>query len=399
MKQKRALWPMVAALPLVLAACGSVPTSAGNASGGAGENTVEEPQSEVQATSPVTVVDRATELWEQMSPREQAASVLMLNYPGTDAASMAAFVQDIQPAGLIFMGDSIPDDESSLPGMIEQIQSESPIPLLIAVDQEGGLVRRVTTDPAPGAEELRDQDAEATKEAFATRGARLKELGFNTNFGIVADVTDDPGSFIYARVLGLDPDSASDRVAAAVSGEQPYVLSTLKHFPGHGSVAADSHTSVPTTDMTYEHWQTSEAPPFIAGIDAGAEMVMLGHLAYTDIDAAPASLSPAWAAILRDDLGFEGVLVTDDMKMLRDNGIAEYQDAGRNAVAALNAGVDLVLDIGEGGVAPQDFANGLIDTILEAVDSGELPEETLKSAGVRVLKLRLALELELELED
>ena len=392
MKRRWRLWPGAVLLPLVLAACGSAPTSAGNVSDGMAENPVGEPQSEAQVPPPATVGDQASELWDQMSRREKAASVLMLNYPGTDAASIAQFVSEIQPAGLIFMGDGIPEDESSLPGTIERIQSEAQLPLLIAVDQEGGLVRRVTTDPAPGAEELRNQDAQTTKDAFAARGARLSELGFNTNFGIVADVTDDPGSFIYARVLGVDPDSAANHVAAAVAGEKPYVLSTLKHFPGHGSVAADSHVSLPTTDMTYEQWQSSEAPPFIAGIDAGAEMVMLGHLAYTNIDTAPASLSPTWVGILREDLGFEGVLVTDDMKMLRDNGIAEYQDAGRNAVAALNAGVDLVLDIGEGGVAPQDFANGLIDSILEAVDSGELPEETLRSAALRVLELRLELE-------
>lgn len=392
MKHRWMRWPWVALLPVALAACGSTPTSAGNAGDAMSGDPVGEPQSEVQAPSSAITVDPALEVWDQMSPREQAASVLMLNYPGTDASSIAQFVREIQPAGLIFMGDGIPEDESSLLGTIEQIQSEAQLPLLIAVDQEGGLVRRVTTDTAPGAEELRNQDAQATKDAFAARGARLAELGFNTNFGIVADVTDDPGSFIHARVLGVDPDSAADRVAAAVEGEKPYVFSTVKHFPGHGGVAADSHFSVPATDMTYEQWQSSEAPPFIAGIDAGTEMVMLSHLAYTNIDTGPASLSPTWAAVLREDLGFDGVLVTDDMKMLRDNGIAEYQDAGRNAVAALNAGVDLILDIGESGVSPQDFANRLIDTILEAVESGELPEQALKAASVRVLELRLELE-------
>ncbi len=391
MKRSMVLWPIVAALSLVVAACASSPTDLRpqeQSSVPAPDTPSKTAEEGKEASAPATE-EPALELWEQMTPRQQAASVLMLNYPGTDADAIAQFVAETQPAGLILMGDGIPEDESMLPEIIGHVQEASPIPLLIAVDQEGGLVRRVTTDPTPGAEELRDQEPAATEAAFATRSARLQELGFNTNFGIVADVTDDPDSFIYARVLGLDPDSAASRVAAAVTGEKTHVLSVLKHFPGHGSVAADSHTSLPTTDMTYEEWQSNVAPPFIAGIDAGAEMVMLGHLAYTDVDSRPASFSPAWVEILRNDLGFEGVLVTDDMKMLRDNGIAEYSDAGQNAVAALNAGVDLVLDIGEGGVSPQDFANGIIDSILGAVQSGELPEETLKSAAMRVLDQRL----------
>lgn len=373
MRHKRALWTMVTALPLVLVACAPAPTI------------LEE------APSPVTVVDQAEALWEQMTPRQQAASVLMLNYPGTDGDAMAQFVSEIEPAGLILMGDGIPQDEDELPEMIGAIQSASLVPLLIAVDQEGGLVRRVSTDPTPGAQELREQDPDATEVAFSERAQRLHALGFNTNFGIVADWTGDPDSFIYARVLGTDPESSAERVGAAVAGESGVVLSALKHFPGHGSVKADSHTSIPTTDMPLEDWRESEAPPFTSGIDAGAEMVMMGHLAYIEVDLLPASLSPTWVNILRGDLGFEGVIVTDDMKMLRDNGLQEFADAGQNAVAALRAGVDLVLDIGQPGVAPEDFANGIIDSILAAVDSGDLPQETLREAGVRVLRQRLDL--------
>lgn len=391
MTRTRILWPLAVVLPLALAACGSTPTGPANAGSHQSGSAAGEPQSEAEAPAPLTLNEQANALWEEMTPRQHAASVLMLNYPGADAEAIAHFVEEIQPAGLILMGADIPEDESNLPEIIGEVQSASAIPLLVAVDQEGGFVRRVTTDPTPGAEELRNLDVQETEDAFATRAELLEDLGFNTNFGIVSDVTDDPGSFIYTRVLGLDPDSAADRVAAAVRGEKTHVLSVLKHFPGHGGVAADSHTSLPTTDLTYEQWQSSEAAPFAAGIDAGAEMVMLGHLAYTGVDDRPASLSPAWVEVLRSDFGFQGVLVTDDMKMLRENGLAEYADAGRNAVAALNAGVDLVLDIGEVGVPPQDFANALIDRILAAVENGELPEETLRSAGVRVLEQRLEL--------
>lgn len=383
---------MVAALPLFLAACAPAPAILEEASNGAPDATGAPGGSGVvEAPSPVTVVDQEEALWEQMTPRQQAASVLMLNYPGTDGAAMAQFASTIEPAGLILMGDGIPEDEGELPEMISAIRSVSLVPLLIAVDQEGGLVRRVTTDPTPGAQELREQEPAATETAFEVRAQRLHELGFNTNFGIVADWTGDPDSFIYTRVLGTDPESSSQRVGAAVAGERGVVLSALKHFPGHGSVAADSHTSIPTTDMPLEDWRDSEAPPFVSGIDAGAEMVMMGHLSYVEVDQLPASLSPTWVNILRGDLGFEGIIVTDDMKMLRDNGLEEFADAGQNAVAALRAGVDLVLDIGQAGVAPEDFANGIIDSILAAVDSGDLPQEKLREAGVRVLRQRLDL--------
>lgn len=390
MKHAVLRWSGVLSLPVLLAACSPAPVVLEDGAqsdpadqGGVGVT--------VEAPSPVTIVDQAEALWEQMTPRQQAASVLMLNYPGTDGAAMAQFASEIEPTGLILMGDGIPEDEDALPDIIHDIQATSLLPLLIAVDQEGGLVRRVTSDPTPGAQELREEDPDATEVAFATRAQRLSELGFNTNFGIVADWSDDPDSFIYPRVLGTDPVSSSERVSAAVKGESGVVLSALKHFPGHGSVAADSHTAVPATEMAWEDWRENEAAPFISGIDAGAEMVMMGHLAYVEVDPLPASLSPTWVSILREDLGFEGVIVTDDMKMLRDSGVEEFADAGQNAVAALKAGVDLVLDIGQAGVAPADFANHLIDTIVAAVDSGDLPEERLREAGVRVLSQRLDL--------
>src|SRR5690606_28074457 len=122
------------------------------------------------------------------------------------------------------------------------------------------------------------------------------DTGANVNFGIIADVPPGPSSFISSRALGTDPDSASTRVVAAVKGEAGIVLSTLKHFPGHGAAPGDSHHSIPTTAQTLEQWRGADAKPFIAGIGAGAELLMFGHLAYTAVDAAPASLSARWHA-------------------------------------------------------------------------------------------------------
>ena len=195
------------------------------------------------------------------------------------------------------------------------------------------------------------------------------------NFGIVADVTADADSFIYGRVLGADPQAAAERVAAAVAGERGAVLSTLKHFPGHGAAPGDSHASVPTAPLSLDEWRAGPAIPFAAGIDAGAELVMTGHLAYPSVDAAPASLSPEWHRILREELGFDGVVVTDDMLMLQHNGLPEFADPGENAVRAIAAGGDLLLyvlpaDPSEFGIS----VDGLVASIVAAVDVGRIDE-------------------------
>jgi beta-N-acetylhexosaminidase len=217
----------------------------------------------------------------------------------------------------------------------------------------------------------------------------LAAAGVDVNFGIVADVTDDPDSFIFDRVLGTDAASASPLVAGAVEGEHGLVASTLKHFPGHGQAPGDSHESLPTSPLDLAQWQSIAAPPFQAGIDAGSELVMTGHLVFPAVDAAPASLSAEWHRILREELGFEGVVVTDDMLMLQHNGLAEYQDPGENAIRAVVSGSDLLLyvlpaDPAEFGIS----VDGLTAAIAGAVRSDRIPEARLDDAAIRVLTLR-----------
>ncbi len=192
-------------------------------------------------------------------------------------------------------------------------------------------------------------------------------------------------------MLGTTPDQAAAAVKAAVTGETGHVLSVIKHFPGHGAVAADSHSTIPTTNIGYEQWRETAALPFVAGIDAGVNMVMMGHLEYAEIAAGPASLSPQWHTILRDDLGFEGVIVTDDMKMLRENGDPALASAVDNAVTALNAGSTLILDIGRPDMDAYTFADHMISGIVAAVEDGTLSEETLRSAGLQIIDTRFEL--------
>ncbi|KZE94273.1 Beta-hexosaminidase [Agromyces sp. NDB4Y10] len=338
--------------------------------------------------TPQTAEEWATDRVSGMTLDERAASVLMLHAPGTDPAAMRALL-DEGIAGVILMGDNMPGDEASLAALTADLQHDPDAATLIGIDQEGGIVSRIDWDPAPGPADVRAEPPQAAQEAFAARAAALSAAGVNVNFGIVADVTADPASFIFDRVLGTDPAGAGERVAAAVAGERGTVASTVKHFPGHGAAPGDSHVSVPSAPLTLDEWRAGPALPFAAAIDADVELVMTGHLAYPAVDPAPASLSPEWHRILREELGFDGVVVTDDMLMLQHNQLPEYADPGENAVRALAAGGDLLLyvlpaDPGEFGIS----VDGLVASISEAVASGRIPEARLDEAATRVLELR-----------
>lgn len=338
--------------------------------------------------TPQTAEEWATDRVSGMTLDEKAASVLMLHAPGTDPAAMRALV-DEGIAGVILMGDNMPGDEASLAALTADLQHDPDAATLIGIDQEGGIVSRIDWDPAPGPADVRAEPPRAAQEAFAARAAALSAAGVNVNFGIVADVTADPASFIFDRVLGTDPAGAGERVAAAVAGERGTVASTVKHFPGHGAAPGDSHVSVPSAPLTLDEWRAGPALPFAAAIDADVELVMTGHLAYPAVDPAPASLSPEWHRILREELGFDGVVVTDDMLMLQHNRLPEYADPGENAVRALAAGGDLLLyvlpaDPAEFGIS----VDGLVASISEAVASGRIPEARLDEAATRVLELR-----------
>ena len=319
---------------------------------------------------------------DAMTLEQKIASLLMVHVAGIDPAPIRGTIDATGVAGVIYMGDNVASAEQ-LAATTAALSADAGLPVLTAIDQEGGVVRRLP-DGGPGASALRTQDPSATLAAFQERAALVASAGVSINFGIVADVTGDRRSFIYSRTLGNDAESASPRVSAAVEGELGTVLSTLKHFPGHGSVAGDSHSSVPTTDMSLDEWRATQGPPFQAGIDAGAEFVMLGHLRYAAVDAAPATLSAVWVGILRDEMGFDGIIVTDDMNMLEDSGEEAYADPGANAVLAVAAGVDLLLYVQGVDVAY------VVASIAAAVNDGRIPMATIDDAAGRLLELRRA---------
>lgn len=329
---------------------------------------------------------RAAEIVDGMSVRERVSSVIMGTAPGVDAAALRAYVADNGLGGFILMSSNVPGDPASLRAITDQLVLDPEFPPLIAIDQEGGEVSRIPWDPNPGANELKFLEPAQTTAAFGARAALLGEAGVNVNFGIVADVPSGEGTFIYGRALGADAVESAARVSAAVEGERGAVFSTLKHFPGHGAAEGDSHFGVPGTALGFDDWRASHALPFAAGIDAGAELLMFGHLAYSAVDEAPASLSAEWHRIAREELGFSGVAVSDDLGMLLSSGVPEYQSLVGVVIRALVSGADLALVIQgvDGSTMP-----ALIDGIAAAVESGVLPEERLDEAAERVAELRL----------
>ncbi len=329
--------------------------------------------------------EQALELVTAMTPRERAATVVMGHAPGIDPSALVSALH-AGPQGLILMGDNIAADPEQQRALIDAVSAATDPAPLIGIDQEGGDVARLPWDDAPSARELKGADPAEVADAFAARARQLDEAGITVNFGIVADLPRDDASFIFSRAYGTDPEEVAGAVRGAVDGEQGRVLSTLKHFPGHGAAEGDSHSSIPTTEMPLDEWRSADAVPFEAGIDAGAELVMMGHLRFTAVDERPASLSPEWYRVLREDLGFDGVAVTDDLGMLLSSGDPAYEDAAGNAVEALRAGADLVLMIA--GSTPESQA-ATVDRIAAAARNGELPEGRLAEAAQRVLALRL----------
>ncbi|GAB3660725.1 glycoside hydrolase family 3 protein [Glycomyces tarimensis] len=275
-------------------------------------------------------------------------------------------------------------------GLQETALEDTGTPLLISTDQEHGIVTRIgpPATQLPGAMALgATHDAEAAYEAARISGEELLAMGVNQNFAPVADVNVDPDNpVIGVRSFSSDPQHAADMVAAQVAGYQSGDLaSTIKHFPGHGDTSDDSHTSLPQIDHTYEEWAELDAPPFEAAIAEDVDTVMTAHLQFPALDPSltPATLSePILTGLLRDELGFDGVVVTDSLSM---EGVRTIYGDDRVPVLALLAGADMLL-------MPPDI-DLAYNAVLDAVASGEISKKRLNESVTRVLDLKYELGL------
>ena len=336
--------------------------------------------------------ERIDDAIEAMDLRTQLAGLMVVTISGMDPSVHQGFLEEVPAAGFLLLAGNLQGDVYTIRDFISTLHESSDFPLIIAVDQEGNPVARIPGDEFPGARALGAGDVALTAEAFLGRQQLVDRAGANVNFGVVADVSLGSGAYIHSRSFSTDPAVASEHVAVAASAEVPEVAQTLKHFPGHGLVYADSHRVVPSSDISWEQWRTTHALPFEAGIAAGAELVMTGHIRVPSVSQDPATLSDDWVRILREDMGFEGVIITDDLQMMMNSGEAQYQDPAALAVAALVSGHDLIMLAVDPAVDPTyETYTLMLDAMEQAVVDGAVSEEQVETSLRRVFALRTGL--------
>lgn len=338
-----------------------------------------------QAEEPDPIAARAQELLDGMTLEEKVGQMFIARCPETDAAQLAA---DYHLGGYILFGRDFKDKTAEqVTTDIQSYQDAAEIPLLIAVDEEGGTVNRVSSNPNLRSSPFRSPQSlysegglELVRSDAQEKCRLLESLGININFAPVCDVSQDPADFIYDRTLGRDAQETSQYVAAVVETmAEEGMGSVLKHFPGYGN-NTDTHTGVAYDDRPYDTFLTSDFLPFQAGIAAGADMVLVSHNIVSAMDeASPASLSPEVHRVLREDLGFTGVIVTDDLVM---DGVRDFAGDDEAAVLAVQAGNDLI--------CCTDFQTQ-VPAVLAAVESGEITGEQIDAAVLRVLTMKLRL--------
>ncbi|MBO7667177.1 MAG: beta-hexosaminidase, partial [Firmicutes bacterium] len=338
---------------------------------------------DVCVLGPPRDLTRARQIMDGMSLGEQVGQMFLARCPEYDGAEEAArlhlggyvlFDRDLAYYGF---------DEAK--ARIASYQQAADLPMFMAVDEEGGEVVRISCYPA-----YRYERFASPQEVYSNGGleglaadarekaALLLSLGVNVDLAPVADVSTSPYDFIYSRSLGEDAATTAHAVAAMVKGlEQVGVSACLKHFPGYGD-NGDTHSGVETDYREAEVFYEQDLLPFRAGCDAGADFVLVSHNIVVAFDAElPSSLSPAVHSLLRDELGFSGLIITDDLAM---EGVAGLYGVDETAVLAVLAGNDMLLSSD-----PEEQ----IDAVLNAVETGRVPEELIDGAVQRILRTKI----------
>ncbi len=331
-----------------------------------------------------------------MSIEWQIGQLFMVGFWGTEPSrDILQLIVERHVGGVILFSRNIRSAQQTR-DLTDALQAAAraaghPVPLLIATDQENGLVRRLGPDStafpgnmalgATGSEELTASVATAT-------GHELLALGINMNLAPVVDVNNNPANpVIGIRSFGENPELVARLGAAAVRGyQQAGVVATLKHFPGHGDTSVDSHLALPSLPYTSERLDAVELVPFRRGIAAGAEAIMTAHLHLPTLvpsgETLPATLSPSIVrGLLRERLGYDGMIMTDCLEM---DAVAATVGVARGAVLGLDAGNDLILVSHRA-----DRQHAALDAVRDAVEGGELPAADITSGAVeRVLRLK-----------
>ena len=384
---------LILSLLLALSACGTAPEEPALPSPDAEGVATPAPTPTPEPTPmPDPVLTRAEELLAGMSLREKLCQLMIVRpevltgeSPVTAAGETTRLALEQYPVGgLIYSVDNLVTQEQTRE-MIENTQSYSKIPLIISADEEGGNVGRLMyklgTTFIHSMYSYKDMGEDTAYQNALTIGTDMVSCLFNTDFAPVADVWTNPANTVIGdRAYSDEFGQASELVAAAVRGfTESGVICCVKHFPGHGDTSTDTHEGAAAVDKSLEELRAGEFLPFEAGIEAGVDMVMVGHITVTAVDDEPATIShEVITGLLREELGWDGVVVTDSLDM---GALAGYE-IGEVCVKYLEAGGDIMLGI-------PDLAAAL--TALEtAVTEGRLTEQRIDESALRVLMLKLS---------
>lgn len=384
---------LILSLLLALSACGTAPEEPALPSPDAEGVATPAPTPTPEPTpTPDPVLTREEELLAGMSLREKLCQLMIVRpevltgeSPVTAAGETTRLALEQYPVGgLIYSVDNLVTQEQTRE-MIENTQSYSKIPLIISADEEGGNVGRLMyklgTTFIHSMYSYKDMGEDTAYQNALTIGTDMVSCLFNTDFAPVADVWTNPANTVIGdRAYSDEFGQASELVAAAVRGfTESGVICCVKHFPGHGDTSTDTHEGAAVVDKSLEELRAGEFLPFEAGIEAGVDMVMVGHITVTAVDDEPATIShEVITGLLREELGWDGVVVTDSLDM---GALAGYE-IGEVCVKYLEAGGDIMLGI-------PDLAAAL--TALEtAVTEGRLTEQRIDESALRVLMLKLS---------
>lgn len=356
--------------------------------------TTEEQTADSQETTEVTEEEKPSlvdETLAGMTLHEKVCQMMFVTpeeLTGEDGVTVAGdatrqALENYPVGGIVYFAKNL-ESQDQVKEMIDNSQKYSSIGLFVATDEEGGVVNRlmdtVGTTYIGSMYYYKDDGDETAYENAYTIANDMSALGFNLDFAPVADVWSNPDNTVIGeRAYSYDYAQAAELVGNAVKGfNDGGVMCTLKHFPGHGDTAEDSHYSSAYVHRTKEEIMADEMQPFRSGIEAGAEFVMVGHLIVPDIDEVPATLSYKIATgILRDELKFEGVAITDSFEM---ESIADNYSVDDAVVMSVKAGMDMILQ-------PKDMVSA-VNSIEQAVADGELSEDRIDESVRRILTLK-----------
>jgi beta-N-acetylhexosaminidase len=324
-----------------------------------------------------------TTTFSQMSLDEKIGQMIMVSITGTRVnTNTTSLIQDYEVGGVIIMSANLAS-QTQVTQLINDLQELTTVSLLIATDQEGGVVARIPWDDARYISQ--PHIGIVNREDFAYSAGEdhaqaLKNISINMNLAPVLDISLVSGSTMASRTLGASPDKVAVLGTQIIKAHQDQdIIATAKHFPGIGRSATDSHATLPEIDISKEQLTSEELIPFKAAIDQGIDVIMIGHALYPQVDSEyPASLSEIIITdILRGELGFEGVVISDDIKM---GALSGYPN---RAVDAINAGTDIILIV-------DTYQNEInyINQIKAAVEDGTLSEERIADSVRRILRLK-----------